>query len=48
VQGYADQRPRLPNSNAGNRSGNRRVEIRLYYNPDANDTPPRKSADDGP
>jgi chemotaxis protein MotB len=48
VQGYANQRPRLPNVNAGNRSGNRRVEIRLYYNPEVNETLPRSSADDRP
>jgi chemotaxis protein MotB len=30
VRGYANIRPRLPNSSVGNRSSNRRVEIRLY------------------
>jgi flagellar motor protein MotB len=30
VQGYADYRPREPNSTAANRRGNRRVEIRLW------------------
>ncbi len=45
VQGYANHRPRLPNSEAGSRSGNRRVEIRLYYNPDAKTAQPPSSAD---
>jgi chemotaxis protein MotB len=31
VQGYADYRPRKPNSNPVNRSNNRRVEIRLFH-----------------
>jgi chemotaxis protein MotB len=31
VQGYADRRPRRPNSNPVNRSANRRVEIRLFH-----------------
>jgi chemotaxis protein MotB len=31
VQGYADHRPRKPNSNPVNRSNNRRVEIRLFH-----------------
>jgi len=31
VQGYANQRPKVPDSNIGNRRANRRVEIRLYY-----------------
>jgi len=48
VQGYANHRPRLPNSEAGNRSGNRRVEIRLYYNPDAKTAQPPSSADNPP
>jgi len=30
IQGYASQRPRVANSNAGSRRENRRVEIRLY------------------
>ena len=30
VQGYADRRPRRPNSDPLNRSANRRVEIRLF------------------
>lgn len=30
VQGYADRRPRRPNSDPVNRSANRRVEIRLF------------------
>lgn len=47
VQGYANQRPRAPNSGAGNRSVNRRVEIRLYYYPDAKAAQLRRSADDG-
>ena len=34
VQGYANQRPRVSNANAGNRSANRRVEIRMYQNPE--------------
>ena len=34
VQGYADHRPRVPNSNPINRSANRRVEIRLYQTTD--------------
>ena len=36
VQGYANQRPRAPNSDAGNRSANRRVEIRLYLSAEPN------------
>lgn len=36
VRGYANQRPRLPNTNVDNRSSNRRVEIRLYRDPDQN------------
>jgi chemotaxis protein MotB len=48
VQGYANHRPRLPNSSAGNRRGNRRVEIRLYYNPDAKTAQPPSGADDRP
>jgi chemotaxis protein MotB len=31
VEGYANQRPKLPDSNIRNRRANRRVEIRLYY-----------------
>jgi len=31
VQGYANQRPKVPDSNTRNRRANRRVEIRLYY-----------------
>ncbi len=31
VQGYANQRPKFPDSNFRNRRANRRVEIRLYY-----------------
>ena len=48
VQGYANHRPRLPNSEAGNRRGNRRVEIRLYYNPDTKTAQPPSGADDRP
>ena len=48
VQGYANHRPRLPNSETGSRSGNRRVEIRLYYNPDAKTAQPPSSADNRP
>ena len=48
VQGYANNRPRLPNLNAGNRGRNRCVEIRLYYDPDVNVAQPRPSADDEP
>lgn len=36
VRGYANQRPRLPNTKVDNRSSNRRVEIRLYRDPDQN------------
>jgi chemotaxis protein MotB len=39
VRGYANQRPRLPNSNVDNRSSNRRVEIRLYRGADQNPIP---------
>jgi chemotaxis protein MotB len=39
VRGYANQRPRLPNSSVVNRSSNRRVEIRLYRGPDQNPIP---------
>ncbi|HVO95741.1 MAG TPA: OmpA family protein [Terriglobales bacterium] len=31
VQGFADRRPRAPNSDPVNRRANRRVEIRLYH-----------------
>ncbi len=31
VQGYANQRPKVPESQIRNRRANRRVEIRLYY-----------------
>ncbi len=31
VQGYANQRPKVPDSTIRNRRANRRVEIRLYY-----------------
>ncbi|MBI2231427.1 MAG: flagellar motor protein MotB [Deltaproteobacteria bacterium] len=48
VQGYANHRPRLPNSSAGNRRGNRRVEIRLYYNTDTKTAQPPSGADDRP
>ena len=36
VRGYANQRPRGPNTAIDNRSGNRRVEIRLYRGVDQN------------
>jgi chemotaxis protein MotB len=36
VRGYANQRPRAPNSTVDNRSANRRVEIRLYRGVDQN------------
>jgi chemotaxis protein MotB len=36
VRGYANQRPRAPNSAIDNRSANRRVEIRLYRGIDQN------------
>lgn len=36
VQGYANQRPKLPDSNLHNRRANRRVEIRLYHDTDSN------------
>lgn len=39
VRGYANQRPRLPNSSVDNRSSNRRVEIRLYRGADENPIP---------
>jgi len=39
VRGYANQRPRLPNSNVDNRSSNRRVEIGLYRGADQNPIP---------
>jgi len=39
VRGYANQRPRLPNSRVENRSSNRRVEIRLYRGADRNPIP---------
>jgi flagellar motor protein MotB len=39
VRGYANQRPRLPNSSVDNRSSNRRVEIRLYRDDDQNPIP---------
>jgi chemotaxis protein MotB len=32
VQGYANQRPRVPEASPGSRGANRRVEIRLYQN----------------
>ena len=41
VQGYANHKPRQPNSNVSNRTANRRVEIRLYYNPDAQAAEPQ-------
>jgi chemotaxis protein MotB len=31
VQGYADQRPKQPDSNHATRRANRRVELRLYH-----------------
>ena len=31
VQGYANHRPRMPDSSATSRSANRRVELRLYH-----------------
>ena len=39
VRGYANQRPRLPNSRVENQSSNRRVEIRLYRGADRNPIP---------
>ena len=39
VRGYANQRPRLPDSSVDNRSSNRRVEIRLYLGSDQNPIP---------
>ena len=39
VRGYANQKPRLPDSSAENRSSNRRVEIRLYRGADRNPIP---------
>jgi chemotaxis protein MotB len=39
VRGYANQRPRLPNSSVDNRSANRRVEIRIYRGADQNPIP---------
>ena len=39
VRGYANQKPRVPNSNIDNRSANRRVEIRLYRGADQNPIP---------
>lgn len=48
VQGYANHRPRLPNSDADNRRGNRRVEIRLYDNTDTKTAQPPSRADDRP
>jgi chemotaxis protein MotB len=36
VQGYANQRPKLPDSNLRNRRANRRVEIRLYHDTSSN------------
>jgi chemotaxis protein MotB len=39
VRGYANQKPRLPNSSVENRSSNRRVEIRLYRGADRNPIP---------
>jgi chemotaxis protein MotB len=38
VQGYANQRPKAPDSNARNRRANRRVEIRLSYGTDGDQT----------
>ena len=38
VQGYANQRPKVPDSNAHNRRANRRVEIRLSYGTDGDRT----------
>ena len=39
VRGYANQKPRVPNSTIDNRSANRRVEIRLYRGADQNPIP---------
>lgn len=39
VQGYADRRPRQPNTTPANRSLNRRVEIRLFHESPATDGP---------
>jgi chemotaxis protein MotB len=36
VQGYANQRPKLPDSNLRNRRANRRVEVRLYHDTNGN------------
>jgi chemotaxis protein MotB len=36
VRGYANQRPRAPNSTVEDRRANRRVEIRLYHGVDQN------------
>jgi chemotaxis protein MotB len=40
VQGYADRRPRRPNSDPVNRSANRRVEIRLFHDTTATSSSP--------
>lgn len=40
VQGYADRRPRRPNSDPVNRSANRRVEIRLFHDATATSSSP--------
>src|SRR5512138_511923 len=39
VRGYANQRPRFPDSSIDNRNSNRRVEIRLYRGSDQNPIP---------
>jgi chemotaxis protein MotB len=39
VQGYADRRPRQPNTTPANRSLNRRVEIRLFHENPATENP---------
>jgi chemotaxis protein MotB len=43
VQGYANQRPRMPDSGATSRRANRRVELRLYHNADKT-LPPTRDA----
>jgi chemotaxis protein MotB len=40
VQGYADWRPRRPNSDPVSRSANRRVEIRLFHDATAASSSP--------
>jgi chemotaxis protein MotB len=40
VEGFANHRPRVANSNPGSRRENRRVEIRLYQNAQAKGATP--------